>query len=117
MLYQTESAEYLSIASKLINMVAHMTISANEVTSLRNMLISVKYWKDLGFTNNVSDEQILMRLEEIKVIKKTRNRKPSEVKRLLIELLLTFSDNQLHAYSRLLMQQCYTYIYIFIVYS
>ena len=54
-LYQTESAGYLSIASKLINMAAHMNISANEITSLRNMLISVQYWKDLGFPDNVSD--------------------------------------------------------------
>ena len=36
-----------------------------------------------------------MRFQEIKAIKKAKDRKPSEAKRLLIELLLTFSDEQL----------------------
>jgi hypothetical protein len=66
----------------------------NKINSLTDMLVEIKYWKDLGFEYNVEKEQILAKLKGIKEIKEPRDRKPSEAKRLLIELLLNYSEDQ-----------------------
>lgn len=59
------------------------------------MLIQMQYWRDIGFEHGVEREVFLQKFKEIKRIKKTRERKPSESKRLLIELLLRYEENEL----------------------
>lgn len=68
--YETEPFGYLSICSKLIYLAAHKAISFNEINNLRNMLNNIHYWKDLSFEEKAGNEQILLKLQDIK--KKSR---------------------------------------------
>lgn len=93
--YETEPAGYLSICSKLIYLAAHKAISFHEINNLRDMLNNIHYWKDLGFEEKADTEQILLKLQDIKKFKDSTSRKSSKAKRLLVELLLTYSDERL----------------------
>lgn len=55
-------------------------------------MLAFAYWKDLGFKNKAGKKEILAKLEQIKQVKKARDRKPSEAKRLFIDLII---NNQL----------------------
>lgn len=60
-----------------------------------DMLIQMQYWRDLEFEHDVEREVVLQKLKEIKQTKKTRERKSSESKRLLIELLFAYKEDKI----------------------
>lgn len=93
-LHESEPVGYVSICSKLINLSSNGVISSSEMNNLNKMLINIKYWKDLGFEENKTKKVILEMLNQIKKIKNSGSRKPSEGKRLLIELIVSYEEHR-----------------------
>lgn len=59
------------------------------------MLSQMKYWTDLGFDDKVENEQVMVKLREMKDKTNAKDRKLSVAKWLLIELLIDFNYDQL----------------------
>jgi hypothetical protein len=94
-LFETEALGYVSICSKLLSLTLFEPLSHNDVQSLIDMLSQMKYWTDLGFEDNVENEQVMIKLWEMKDKMNAKDRKLSVAKRLLIELLINFNYDQL----------------------
>ncbi|KAG1633289.1 hypothetical protein G6F44_010446 [Rhizopus delemar] len=94
-LFETEPLGYVSICSKLLSLTLFEPLSHNDVQTLIDMLYQMKYWTDLGFEDNVENEQVMIKLREMKHKTNVKDRKLSVAKRLLIESLIDFNNNQL----------------------
>lgn len=101
-LFQTEALGYVSICSKLLSLALFEPLSSNDVQSLIDMLSQMKYWTDLGFDDKVENEQVMVKLREMKDKTNAKDRKLSVAKWLLIELLIDFNYDQPISQSTLL---------------
>ncbi|KAI7905180.1 uncharacterized protein BX663DRAFT_501981 [Cokeromyces recurvatus] len=63
---------YVFIASKFLYLTATQAISMEEVVSLRRSLHLLKYWKDLGFEEAPTSEQVISKIEENRATKKCK---------------------------------------------
>ncbi|KAG2232419.1 hypothetical protein INT48_005722 [Thamnidium elegans] len=61
-------------------------LSEVEYLALENKITKLEYWKNLGFEDIVAKEDILARLEQLKI---TKERRLSKSKKLLVELIST----------------------------
>jgi hypothetical protein len=87
-LHEQEPDGYVSVCSKLLHLAAHEELVEAEFSALENTMVRFEYWKSLGFEDMVAKEDVLEGLEQIKQTKKAKERRPSEAKRLLIEIFL-----------------------------